>query len=165
MCHLAYVTVAMVLIRSMCHLTRDGRRKANSDSRRDVRKINPAILLSASVVVGIFLASGVALALPSETPDQTPMVDGPVQAITEVGTNVWIGGNFSQVKQRNGTLLANVANVAVFDSVTDQYLDIAPQLGGTDPKVFDMALYGDDVLIAGKFLRAFAVNRRSDEID
>jgi hypothetical protein len=110
-----------------------------------------AILLAASVVVAMLLAGGVALALPSETPDNTPMVDGPVQAITQVGTNVWVGGKFSQVKQRNGTLLANVSNVAVFDSVTDQYVNIAPRLGGTDPKVFDMALYGDDVLIAGKF--------------
>jgi hypothetical protein len=29
-----------------------------------------------------------------------------------VDTNVWVAGKFSQVKQRNGTLLANVANVA-----------------------------------------------------
>jgi hypothetical protein len=109
------------------------------------------VLLLAVMTAALVFASGVALALPSETPDATPMVDGAVQAITHVGTNVWVGGKFTQVKQRNGTLIDNVQNVAVFNSTTDQYLDIAPQLGGTDSKVWDMALYGDDVLIAGKF--------------
>jgi hypothetical protein len=48
--------------------------------------------------------------------------------------------------------LGSVANVAVFDSKTEQYRKgVAPNLGGTDAEVFDMALYGEDVLIAGNF--------------
>ena len=39
-----------------------------------------------------------ALALPSETSDDTPMVDGRVRAIKQVGTNIWLGGRISQVK-------------------------------------------------------------------
>jgi hypothetical protein len=93
-----------------------------------------------------------ALALPSEVPDDTPMVDGRVRAIEQVGTNIWVGGRFSQVEQRNGTLLGNVANVAVFDSKTEEYRKgVAPTLGGTGTEVFDMTLYGNDVLIAGNF--------------
>jgi hypothetical protein len=46
------------------------------------------------------LAGGAVLALPSETPDETPMVNGAVRAIKEVGTNIWVGGKFTQVKQR-----------------------------------------------------------------
>jgi hypothetical protein len=93
-----------------------------------------------------------ALALPSEVPDDTPMVDGRVRAIEQVGTNIWVGGRFSQVEQRNGTLLGNVANVAVFDSKTEEYRKgVAPTLGGTVTEVFDMTLYGNDVLIAGNF--------------
>ena len=107
----------------------------------------------------MLLACGVALALPSETPDQTPMVNGTVRAIEQVGTNIWLGGKFTQVKQRDGTVVANVSNLAVFDSQTDQYVNIAPKLGGTDSEVWDMTLYdenkqieGDEnVLIAGKF--------------
>ena len=108
-------------------------------------------LLLASMALAMLLASGVALALPSEMPDDTPMVDGRVRAIEQVGTNIWVGGQFTQVKQRNGTVVANVSNVAVFDSKTNEYLPIAPKLGSTDSEVWDMAIYRGDVLIAGEF--------------
>ena len=99
----------------------------------------------------MLVASGVALALPSEMPDDTPMIDGRVRAIEQVSNNIWLGGQFTQVKQRNGTVVANVSNVAVFDSKTNEYLDIAPKLGATDSEVWDMAVYRGDVLIAGEF--------------
>jgi RTX calcium-binding nonapeptide repeat (4 copies) len=110
------------------------------------------LLLLFSMAVALLLASGAVLALPSEKPDNTPMVDGRVRAIEQVGTNIWLGGRFSRVEQRNGTVLGNVANVAVFDSKTGKYRKgVAPRLGGTDAEVFDMTIYGDDVLIAGNF--------------
>src|SRR5215213_8563379 len=101
------------------------------------------VLLLASMTLGVLLACGVALALPSGTPDKTPMINGTVRAIEQVGTNIWLGGKFTQVKQRNGTVVANVLNLAVFDSQTDEYVDIAPKLGGTDSEVWDITLYGD----------------------
>jgi hypothetical protein len=94
------------------------------------------------------------VAMLPETLDQTPMVNGTVRAIEQVGTNIWLGGKFTQVKQRNGTVVANVSNnLAVFDSETNQYNNIAaiPKLGGTGAEVWDMTIYGDDVLIAGNF--------------
>src|ERR671910_2114429 len=101
-----------------------------------------------------------ALALPSEFPDDTPMVAGRVRAIEQVGTNIWVGGRFTKVEQRNGTLLGNVANVAVFDSKTEEYRKgVAPSLGGTGAEVFDMTIYGDDVLIAGKFSGASSTEK------
>jgi hypothetical protein len=109
------------------------------------------VVLLASMALAILLACGVALALPSETPDQTPMVNGTVRAIEQVGTNIWLGGNFSQVKSRDGTVIANVSNLAVFDSQTNQFKNLAPKLGGTDSEVWDMDIYGQNVLIAGKF--------------
>ena len=110
------------------------------------------VLLLTSMALALLLASGVALALPSETPDDTPMVNGTVRTIEQVGTHIWLGGKFTQVKQRNGTVVASVSNVAVFDSETNQYVKIAlPRLSGTGSEVWDMTLYGDDVLIAGKF--------------
>ena len=45
-------------------------------------------LLQASMALAMLLASGVALALPSETPDDTPMVDGRVRTFEQVGTNI-----------------------------------------------------------------------------
>src|SRR5215208_6254621 len=110
------------------------------------------LLLLFSTAVALLLASGAVVALPSEKPDDTPMVDGRVRAIEQVGTKIWAGGRFSRVEQRNGTLLGRVANVAVFDSKTEEYRKgVAPTLGGTGAEVFDMTLYGDDVLIAGNF--------------
>ena len=105
-----------------------------------------------SAAVALVFASGAVLALPSEKPDETPMVNGTVRAIEQVGTNIWLGGKFTQVKQRNGTVVANVSNLAVFDSKTNQYENInLPKLGGTDSEVWDMTLYGKNVLIAGDF--------------
>src|SRR5215210_5619143 len=109
------------------------------------------ILVLFSTAVSLLFASGAALTLPSERPDQTPMVNGRVRAIEQVGTNIWVGGTFTQIKQRDGTVVANVSNLAVFDSKTNKYKDIAPKLGGTDSEVWDMTTYRDDVLIAGEF--------------
>src|SRR5215212_11751784 len=108
-----------------------------------------------STAVALLLASGAVLALPSEVPDETPMVDGRVRAIEQVGTNVWVGGRFSRVERRNGKLLDNVGNLAVLDSQTNRYKPIGPRLGGTGTEVRDMTVYGTgrtgDLLIAGKF--------------
>jgi hypothetical protein len=109
------------------------------------------VLLLLSTAVVLLLASGAALALPSEKPNKTPMVNGRVRAIEKVGTNIWLGGTFSQVKQRSGTVMANVSNLAVFDSKTNKYKNIAPRLRGTNSEVWDMTTYRGDVLIAGEF--------------
>jgi hypothetical protein len=117
------------------------------------------------MALALIVVSGVALALPSETPDQTPMVNGTVRAIEQVGTNIWVGGKFTQVKQRNGTVVANVSNVAVFDSQTGEYVDIAPKVGGTGSEVWDMAIYGDDVLIAGNFTGPTSTQKNLVRVD
>jgi RTX calcium-binding nonapeptide repeat (4 copies) len=109
------------------------------------------VLLLLSTSVSLLFASGAVLALPSEKPNKTPMVNGRVRAIEQVGTNIWVGGTFTQVKQRDGTVVANVSNLAVFDSQTNKFKDIAPKLGSTDSEVWDMTTYRGDVLIAGEF--------------
>jgi hypothetical protein len=106
------------------------------------------VALLFSTAVALLFAGGAVLALPSERADKTPMVNGTVRAIEQVGTNIWLGGKFTQVKQHNGTVVANVSNVAVFNSKTKQYMNIAPKLGGTDSEVWDMTLYGENVLAA-----------------
>ena len=116
-----------------------------------------SVQLLVSMILAVLLASGVALALPSESPDQTLMVNGPVRAIEQVGNNVWVGGKFTQVQRRDGTKVADISNVAVFDSVTGSYVDIAPTLcagcttTNVNPPVRDIDVYGDDVVIGGEF--------------
>jgi hypothetical protein len=113
--------------------------------------IRRTVLSLLSTMVALLFAGGAVLALPSEKADKTPMVNGRVRAIDQVGTNIWLGGTFTQVKQRSGTVVANVSNVALFDSKTNKVKNIAPKLGGTDSEVWDMTTYRGDVLIAGEF--------------
>jgi hypothetical protein len=111
------------------------------------------LLLLFSTAAGLLLASGAVLGLPSQKPDNTPMVDGRVRAIKQVGNNVWLGGRISQVTRRDGTVLGNVGNLAVLDSQTNRYKPIAPKLGGTDAEVWDIEPYEGtgNLLIAGTF--------------
>jgi Ca2+-binding RTX toxin-like protein len=116
-----------------------------------VSGVRRAVLLLSSTAVALLFASGAILALPSERPDKTPMVNGRVRAIEQVGNNTWLGGTFTEAKKHDGTVLAKVSNLAVVDSKTKRYKNIAPKLGGKDSEVWDMARYGEDVLIAGSF--------------
>ena len=115
-----------------------------------------SVLLLVSIVTAILLASGAAFALPSEVPDETPMLNGPVRAFAQVGDKLWVGGNFTQVRMRDGTVLDEVSNVAVFDldeSGSAQYVDMAPRLGAgsTDSVVTELEAYGGEILIGGRF--------------
>ncbi len=110
------------------------------------------------MAAAVLVAGGSAFALPSETPDDTPMLNGPVRTFAQVpGTDLlWVGGNFTQVKMRDGTVIDDVSNVAVFDlskSGSAQYVDIAPRLGAgsTDSVVIELEPYGDEMLIGGRF--------------
>ena len=64
------------------------------------------VLLLLSMAVALLFASGAVLALLLERPDDTDGRQG-VRAIEQVGTNIWLGGRFSRVKQRNGTVLGS----------------------------------------------------------
>src|SRR5918995_737747 len=128
-------------------------RPTNEEGHGRMKMGKLSVLLAVAAMLMTMLAlSGTALALPSEKPDNTPEVDGRVRTIEQVGTNVWVGGNFSKVRQPKGPEVA-VSNVAVFNSVTNRYVPIAPKLGDKSSTVWDMAPYGEtgNVLIAGKF--------------
>jgi hypothetical protein len=128
-----------------------------------VQVLRKIVFVLASVTFGVLLASGVALAaLPSETPDHTAMVDGPVRTFARVGDNLWLGGNFNQVKNANGQVIDEVSNVAVFDVETGTYKPgIAPSLGAgaSGSKVTEIKVYGDNVVIGGNF--AGPANKRN----
>jgi uncharacterized SAM-binding protein YcdF (DUF218 family) len=87
----------------------------SSSPLKKVLGMRRIVLLLLSTAVALLIASGRVLALPSERSDKTPMVNGTVRAIEQVGTNVWLGGKFTQVKGHKGTVVANVSNLAVCD--------------------------------------------------
>lgn len=110
------------------------------------------VFLLVATALGALALSGVALALPSDTPDNTPAVSGPVRGISQVGNNVWVVGNFDRVVRRDDSVVDNVRNAAVFDSATRRYeAGVAPELGGPTAVVRDIAPYGGNLLIAGSF--------------
>lgn len=89
-----------------------------------------------------------ALALPSQNADDTLMTDGKVRAIVQVGSNIWIGGAFSKITTRNGSVVGNVTNLAVFDAGSGAFRNIAPPIPGD--QIWDMDVYGTTVVIGGK---------------
>jgi hypothetical protein len=109
------------------------------------RRIAIAVGISVSIVA---VSAPPAFALPSQNADDTLMTDGKVRAIVQVGDNIWIGGAFSKITKRNGDVVANVTNVAVFDAGTGAFRNIAPDIPGD--QVWDMDVYGSTVVIGGK---------------
>ena len=109
-----------------------------------------SLLLVSTMALALIVASGVALALPSETPDQTPMVDGTVRAIEHVGTNIWVGGKLAKIIVATAPFWPTSRTWPSSALQTNQYKNIAPKLGGTDSEVWDMSISGQNVLIAGK---------------
>jgi hypothetical protein len=115
-----------------------------------------SIVVAIVVVVTWLFGTVPAMALPGESPDSTLMVDGRVRTIVKAGGNIWIGGEFTRVMTRSGSVVANVENLAVFDATTGAFENIAPRLGGSGAEVWDMDLYQSGgfaprVVIGGKF--------------
>ena len=108
------------------------------------------VFVVAGLVLTLLLAAASpAGALPSQSADATLMTDGKVRSIVQVGDNIWLGGAFSKVTTRNGSVVANVVNLAVFDAGTGAFKNLAPDLPGTE--VWDMDVFGTTVVIGGKF--------------
>ena len=89
-------------------------------------------------------------ALPTQ-PAATPMVNDTVRAIAQVDGVLWIGGSFTQVKNRRGRVVDNVRGLAAFDARTGAYRDIAPLLPGDSVAARDFSVYGHNLVVAGKF--------------
>ena len=108
-------------------------------------------LLLLSTAVGV-LHSGAVLALPSQKPDNTPMVDGRVRAIKQVGTNVWLGGRISQVKRRDGTHSAKVGTLRSSTRRPTGTSPSRPSSGARGPRCGTSSPTGrGELLIAGTF--------------
>jgi hypothetical protein len=96
------------------------------------------ILLLASVAITVLSVSGIVLALPSETPDDAPMVDGHVRAFAKVGGNVWVGGSFSRVEQRDGAVTEDVGNAASSTRRPDATWTSPPSWAARGSTVYDL---------------------------
>ena len=112
------------------------------------------ITLFGSIVALMVLSAPRALALPSQQPDDTWMVNGPVRTIERVGSTIWIGGSFTRLRSSaTGGTMIRVSGLAAVDSATgapvaDLHL---PMVGGTSPIVHDLDFGGGVLYAGGKF--------------
>lgn len=95
--------------------------------------------------------AGPAFALPSQQPDDTWMVNGPVRTLEKVGSTIWIGGSFTRLRSSaaGGSTIV-VSGLAAVNAETGAPVAglHLPKVQGTAPIVHDLD-FGDGVLYAG----------------
>ena len=95
--------------------------------------------------------AGPAFALPSQQPDDTWMVNGPVRTLEKVGSTIWIGGSFTRLRSSaaGGSTIV-VSGLAAVNAETGAPVAglHLPKVRGTAPIVHDLD-FGDGVLYAG----------------
>lgn len=93
----------------------------------------------------------------SPTADMTWHTNGMVRAIVQVGDRVYLGGRFTELRERSiqktGGATIPVANLGVLDAATGTGLSgFAPAVGGvTNATVYAMAVWNQRLFIGGKF--------------
>jgi len=112
-------------------------------------------------LVTVTLAEGTALAdvvVPlSQTADTTWHTNGMVRAIAQVGERVYLGGRFTELRERSiqktGGATIAVANLGVLDATSGIGLSgFAPVVSGaTNPTIYAMAVWNERLFVGGKF--------------
>jgi hypothetical protein len=113
-----------------------------------------------------FIVAGAAHALPAATPDNTGMVDlagaggganaVAVRTIAQAGSNIWVGGKFTEIDDASGNKIQNANGLAVFDEVSGSlqggvHIPNVTKSGG-DAEVYDASLGPDgNLYVAGDF--------------
>jgi len=122
-------------------------------------------LIGLTVVLCLMMA-GLAQAFPASTPDNTGMVDFPgagggsnavaVRTIAQSGSDIWVGGRFTEIDDGNGNKVADAGDLAAFNSVTGLIASgvhiplITSSVG--DPEVYDSSVGPDgNLYFAGNF--------------
>ncbi len=109
-------------------------------------------VLAAVMVILAILDASPALAL-SETPDNTYMTNGKVyaSALSGDGKVLYIGGEFTEVRQRSG-VGRKVSNLAAINVQTGAAISTwRPKVSGKDAVVRSLAVRNGKVFIGGKF--------------
>jgi hypothetical protein len=115
------------------------------------------LFLALSVGLGVLIVPVPASALPSETPDDTWHVNGPVWAIVKAGSTIFLGGQFSQLREKplgvGGGKVKKVRNLAAINANTGgpaQGIQI-PRFTGTGSIVHALTVADGKLWIGGAF--------------
>lgn len=107
-------------------------------------------MLFAVVATATLVASGVALAVPSSTPDpDTVQTNGRVRAIVKTDDTVYLGGTFAQVTDTNGNVVAR-NNLAAIDANTGKLKSWNPNANGP-VETLEASADGSRIYMGGDF--------------
>lgn len=122
--------------------------------RTNASRGSAVLVTVAALLVLIAGAPTATAALPRSRPDATWMVDGTVYAIARSGSNIWVGGTFTQVLDEAGVPVRSVDNLAVFDTATGRIARRVhiPKITGVGAVVHDLSVTSRGrVYVAGRF--------------
>jgi hypothetical protein len=129
-------------------------------SRRSIlvpETLNGRLFLALSVLAAVMMIQAILGASPAlaltETPDNTYMTDGKVYAtaLSGDGKILYIGGEFTKVRQKSGSSLT-VKNVAAINVKTGAAIRTwRPEVSGQDAVVRSLAVKNGKVFIGGNF--------------
>jgi hypothetical protein len=116
------------------------------------------LLLALSLVLGVVMVPTPAwAALPSETPDATWHLNGPAWAIVKAGDVIYIGGQFTQLREKplneEGGQVRSVSNLAAIDATTGAPAPgvEVPKFTGTGSSVYGLTVADGKLWIGGRF--------------
>ena len=116
-------------------------------------------LVATSSFLSLTLGDAASAGTPTPSPDDTSMTDGAVRSVIIARGHVWIGGNFANVLDRNGSNPSPAGNIAALNLSTGVLSTtvVPPALDGSGgAQVRDMSLGPDGVLyVTGRFLYRF----------
>jgi hypothetical protein len=110
-------------------------------------------VLFALLACAMLTASGVALALPATSPDGTLGTNGTVRALLQVGSVMWVGGQFTATSDGQAGL-SNIVGLDVATGHRAASVVNVPKLTGSGSIVYDLSTDGTNVYAAGTFTAA-----------
>jgi hypothetical protein len=129
---------------------------------RSLRLALLTMVISVVAVVGVSPAS----AAPSDDPDATWMTNGPVRAVARWGDTIFLGGEFTQLREKppgQGGQVISVQNLAAISAVTGGPVPglSLPEITGTNPVIWSMTTAGGKLFVGGKFTSVDGQARRN----
>jgi hypothetical protein len=118
------------------------------------------LLLALCLGLVVVAVPSSAWALPSETPDDTWQVNGPVRAIARYGDTIFIGGDFTRLRQRpmgvqdpNARRVSNLAALNANTGAPARGVDV-PNFTGPGSIIYALTVADGKVWIGGRFTAA-----------
>jgi hypothetical protein len=130
------------------------------------RSVRLLLLTTVTSVAGFFAGSP-ASAAPQDNPDDTWMTNGPVRSVARWGDTIFLGGEFTQLRENppgQGGGVIEVQNLAAISAVTGgpvPGLDLPEITGPNRPVVWSLTTGGGKLFVGGRFTAVDGVTRKN----